>query len=145
MSTLPSLVGRLLETLKSQGVTPAIEQQCQQALTQVHRQTADLESARGQVARLTNLYVALLRLFEETRREKFLDVVCEIVISLLGSEDFVVYERRGDSFHPVRGMGAVYEQSPALAAQDPHVVAAIATGTLHLGDKRTTAVVPLVL
>src|SRR2546430_882566 len=50
-----------------------------------------------QSANLANLYVASYRLHGSLDRDEVIEVLQEILINLVGSEEFAVYEREGES------------------------------------------------
>lgn len=67
-------------------------------------------------AQLANLYVALARLLGGVEHEGVLDALEEIVISMIGSEEFAILEREpaGPALRLVRGHGAAAGELGAL-------------------------------
>src|SRR5438270_544810 len=66
------------------------------------------EEAEREVKSLTNLYTVHARLLDDPRPEKVCEAVEEIVINLLGSEDFALYLRKDKQFTPQRGQGEAF-------------------------------------
>jgi hypothetical protein len=69
---------------------------------QHHKQLVVLQDY---TARLAHLYVASYHLQGTLTRQRVLDAISEILINLIGSEDFGIYELENNEFTLARGMG----------------------------------------
>lgn len=101
----------------------------EQELDRLRAQLAELEQ---QHANLTCLYVACSRLHASPDREEVLAAIHEIVINLIGCEEFAVFEKEGEKLSLLSSFGTV----PAPYLESGSNVSAF---------ENVTAVVPLVL
>ncbi len=67
------------------------------AAARIEAMQRELSRLRGEVASLANLYVSSYRLHGALERAEVLTVMQEIVISIVGSEEFGIFERRDGS------------------------------------------------
>ncbi|BDG04254.1 GAF domain-containing protein [Anaeromyxobacter oryzae] len=103
-------------------------------------------------AEVAQLFVALDRLHGAVSRADVLTALQEIVINLIGTEEFAVFEVRGDRLVVVRSFGVDPEPIREIALGAGAIGRAAATGTLYVAgregkpapeDRDLTAVVPL--
>lgn len=97
---------------------------------------------------LANLYVATYQLHGTLDRSTVLDAIQEIVVNLVGSEEFAILER--DQFtNVIERVASVGPLGSAVSAGDHDVVRAFTTGEIHVADEPAAdpvpACIPLVL
>jgi hypothetical protein len=86
-------------------------------------------------ANLANLYVASYRLHGSLQRTDVLDTLREILINLIGTENFAVFEReRASSILRVAVSFGTEGHVPALSLADPGLGALIASGVPYLAS-----------
>jgi regulator of replication initiation timing len=91
--------------------------------------------------RLANLYVASYQLQGTVTRERVLAGISEVLINLIGTEDFGVYELRDDVLTLACSFGPVDEESVRLPGRAANIWQAIETGELLLGKPAEGVVV----
>ncbi len=120
-------------------------------LTEIHetseqyiRQFADLEQHN---ANLANLYVASYQLHGTLNREAVVTVIQEIIINLVGSEEFAVYERSGQTLSRTCSVGIGDDGRPQSLVPGGPVWRSIETGEpcLPKDDEDLVACIPLKL
>jgi GAF domain-containing protein len=105
-------------------------------------------------ANLANLYVASYRLHGSLEREQVLATLQEILVNIVGSEEFAIFERRkdGPSMHVVWSLGVDATQIPDVRLGEPGLGSCIARGSPHVPGhdpdvteiaRRITACIPL--
>ena len=165
-SRLERVVASLEDQLKHQGATQSLlrDQIAQmeatnQAFTERYLEVEQLNSS------LANLYVASYRIHGSLEREEVLSTLREILINLVGTEEFVVFEREGEeasmrcatsfgvdpSFVPAVRVGegrlgeTIGRGVPYIAADDPEVAESgspiTACVPLRVGDRLMGAIV----
>jgi hypothetical protein len=106
------------------------------------RQFRTIERVHGN---LMNLYVTSYRLHGSPERAEVISAINETIINLVGSEDFGVYEREGES-NLMRLVGYYGDEPPAtaqvLSLDDPSVGPLLAAGSLYCSDGATPVVGP---
>src|SRR4051794_3013749 len=111
-SPLVRAVDELLGHLKSPKPDPS---QLERGLLEVRKlaSTVDkaLNAAQQESHNLASYYTFEQRLFEHLTQENVLGAVAEMVINFVGSGDFALYARDGQSFLPKHGMGATFERA----------------------------------
>lgn len=110
--------------------------------TELLRQIATLQEY---ATRLANLYVASYQLQGSVTRQRVLAGISEILINLVGSEDFGVYELRDDVLTLACSFGPVDDDSISVRDRTGMVWRAIETGELLLGrpDGDVVVCIPL--
>lgn len=116
----------------------------------------DLRHLRSELAGYANLYVSSVRLHGAAERDEVLTVIQEIVISLVGSEEFGIFELRDDADELEASLAfGLDAETVAWVASRPDVVAdCIADGRVRVRSEaaplgpgefaaRLTALVPL--
>lgn len=118
--------------------------------TENERVTAQFLDIETQNANLANLYVASHQLRSSLARPDVLAAIREIIINLIGSEDFALYERQGES--DVLMLADAFATDPHIAGEvrvgEGIIGAVAASGEAHVatGRSRTpgiTACIPL--
>lgn len=101
-----------------------------------------VEAAR-ELDRVAVRYIAQLRLFEDLEQDKFCDALADVVVNLLGSENFVIYVADAEGgLAAVRGMGPAFQPGTSLAPSD--LLSQIArSGTQRTGEHGFVALAPL--
>ncbi|MFA6957044.1 MAG: GAF domain-containing protein [Thermoanaerobaculia bacterium] len=90
---------------------------------------------------LANLYVATYQLHGTLHRGTVLDAIQEIVVNLVGSEEFAILERDLES-GAIERIASVGALGHAVAADDTDVVRAFTTGAIHVADEPASDPVP---
>lgn len=118
-------------------------QEIRAASEQSSAQYAQLEH---QSANLANLYVASYQLHGTVDRDAVLAAIQEIIVNLIGSEEFVIFERElgGGVMAPLASFGV---DDPLTILREPHVAAALRGGETWVAEQPSdlTACVPLKL
>ncbi len=85
---------------------------------------------------LANLYVASYRLHESLDKEELLKVLQEIIINLIGSEEFAIFERSpaGDSLDLVASFGVDQKRLKSLDLGSGPVAETVRTGEMYLAE-----------
>lgn len=126
------------------------EERLQQKLHAVKAETDSYLSQYAQLeqhnSNLANLYVASFQLHGTLDRDAVLAAVQEIIVNLIGSERFGIFETNGsDDFAMVASVGFTDDS----VIRHPRVRDAIATGTSWTADEpireEVSAVIPLLL
>jgi hypothetical protein len=103
---------------------------------------ADVEALNSNLA---NLYVASYRLHGSLERAEIVSTISEIVVNVIGSEDFVVLERVEDA-QPMRAIGSfgvdVAQMKPVRFGEGP-IGLAIASGATTVSDGEGSREAPL--
>lgn len=118
-----------------------------------HRRISDeYVAAQEQNTEMARLYVALDRLHRAPTREEAFAAIQEVVINLVGSEEFGVYERRGDVLQLVHGFGLDRTRWREVPVGRGAVGGAAARGDLYVAgragvpapeDRDVSAAIPL--
>jgi hypothetical protein len=82
-------------------------------------QYADIEREN---ASLASLYVAAFRLHSTLRRPELLVAVEEVIASLIGCEQFVLYERHGDKMVPIHAVGVAAQRLRPVGVGEPGIL-----------------------
>jgi nitrate/nitrite-specific signal transduction histidine kinase len=90
---------------------------------------------------LANLYVATYQLHGTLHRETVLDAIQEIVVNLVGSEEFAILERNLDTGE-IERIASVGALGRSVSATDADVVRAFTTGAIHVADEPASDPVP---
>jgi K+-sensing histidine kinase KdpD len=108
----------------------------------LHEQLATLQEY---ATRLANLYVASYQLQGTVTRQRVLDGISEILINLIGSEDFAVYELRDEALTLACSFGPVDDESIYLRDRTGMIWQSIETEELLLGkpDGDVVVCIPL--
>jgi hypothetical protein len=112
----------------------------QQQLTEVeaenHRFSARYVEVEEQNNNLANLYVASYRLHETVNRDEVLTALQEIIINLIGSEDFVVFERDGEGggLAVTAAFGVGQERIAELDLDSGPISQTARTGEMYVAD-----------
>lgn len=69
------------------------------------------ERSQRELDALTNQRILTLRLFEDLRREKVVEAIFEMVVNVVGCEDFILYLDDGTRFDPATGMGSTRDRA----------------------------------
>lgn len=142
MSVISPLVGAL---------DSALEAMRQPGEKDVDRLAGAITDARDlavevtrELDRLMVRYIAQLRLYEDLHIDRVCDAIEDIVVNILGSEDFVVYLRDNDGhMYPVRGMGPSDDNAGGLDAD--HALTRISMEDRpRFGEDGFVALAPLV-
>jgi hypothetical protein len=107
------------------------------------RRSAEYGKLEAVHANLANLYVASFQLHSTLERETVLGAIREIVVNLIGSEEFVVFERDGsEAFRYVTSVGMAGDDS-VLAHE--RVLQATTSGETWISSRQEdlTACIPL--
>ena len=102
-------------------------EQLREELADASRQLVAADAENG---RLLGLHITLARLAEAPDRAAALDALSDVVINIVGSEDFALYERG----IAVASMGDRAAAHPTLDGESPLVRDAIASGRVRLGS-----------
>jgi hypothetical protein len=100
------------------------------------RLSDDLANAQEQVVELAERYVALSRLHAAPDAAHALEVVQEIVVNLVGSEELVVLRLGPDGLEPLLAFGVGAERLRRLITAPGSVGRTAASGVLHLAGQR---------
>lgn len=127
------------------------ENRLRERIEEIHRATDRYASQYLQLeqhnANLSNLYVASYQLHGTLDRGAVLAAIEEIVVNLIGSEEFALFEdERGDG--AMRPIASVGMSEPGMVLCAPLVADALARGERRIGDAargEMIACVPLVL
>jgi len=92
-------------------------------------------------ANLANLYVTSYQLHGTLQREAILAALQEVVVNLIGSEEFAICEISGERLTVAASVGV---DPSAITWATPHVRNAVETRTLHVGAADRGADEPLV-
>lgn len=92
-------------------------------------------------ANLANLYVTSYQLHGTLQRDAILAALQEIVVNLIGSEEFAICEISGDQLTVAASVGI---DRTAITWATPHLREAVETRTLHVGAPGRGAHKPLV-
>ena len=93
--------------------------------------------------RLTVRYIAQLRLYEDLQLDRICDAIADIVVNILGSEDFVVYLSDNDGhMYPVRGMGPSDDVAGGIDGDHPLTQTAV-DGRARFGEDGFVALAPM--
>jgi GAF domain-containing protein len=95
-------------------------------------------TVQTQSSELAQLYVALDRLHSGLAREDAIAAIQEIVINVIGSEEFAVLERRGDALALVRAFGVDPEPLRTVPLGAGAIGRAAATGRLFVAGRDGT-------
>ncbi len=104
--------------------------------------------------KLASLYVASYRLHGTMDRAEVLETLREILINLLGSEEFAIFEREGDGpgLRRIASFGTLADQEPTPSLDEPPLGAWLAGSSPHVCEvdpgevgttRRVRACVPL--
>ena len=126
------------------------EQRLRDRISAIHREGERYTSQYLQLeqhnANLANLYVASYQLHGTLDRDAVLSAMQEIVVNLVGSEEFAIFEEGLDgTLHPVAAIGM---PDTAAMLQAPLVIDALVSGETRVGDAvqdEMIACVPLAL
>ena len=104
-----------------------------------------LRTASAQLAetveRLANLYVSSHQLHGTLKRDAILAALQEIVVNLIGSEEFAICEISGEQLSVAAAVGI---DPSAISWATPHVREAVETRTLYVGTAERDSHEPLV-
>jgi hypothetical protein len=105
-------------------------------------------SVEAQNANLANLYVASYQLHGSLDRSRVLSAIKEIIVNLIGSEEFAVYERRGDALALIDWFGEKPTAYESVRPGDGIIGRVAATGEAFIASEHErsagiTACVPL--
>ena len=114
---------------------------------ELDRTTQDLAVMESQHANLTSLYVAALQLHGTLKREGVISAIQEIIVNLIGSEEFGVYEKAAgaEGLRAIAHVGLSDHHDPATLAD---VTAAMQRGEPFIASneqRQVTACIPLKL
>jgi GAF domain-containing protein len=117
------------------------------SLRQQRDQRATMERMLTETASLAALYVTSYRLLECIERDELLTVLQEAIISLVGSESFVVFDvGEGERLEVVAQVGLEPRQIEAAQARPPLVARCLKSCDLYMSDadaEEPAAVIPL--
>lgn len=135
------------EQLQGRLAALADEGQSHLDLARARERAHELEAENEKLA---NLYVASCRLAATEGLVPTLEVVREVVVNLIGSEDFALLVRQHDSdqYQSILANGPLQHRSPAEIVRDPRVAEAVRLGGLQVApdtapDPQVSAAVPL--
>ena len=130
--------------------------QAEQLLASTRSMSVMLLAAESHANRLLKLVVTARRLIEARDGRDALAALAEIVVAVVGSEDFVIYGLRPDSgiLVALGGAGASYAQA-LIDGEGPRVIGAwladrqhalrAAPGAVRLGERQIAACIPLTI
>lgn len=100
-----------------------------------HEATALYADIEQMNANLANLYVASYRIHASLEREDVLATVQEIIINLVGSEEFAIFERAddGSSLRIAASFGIDAASAARLDTKCPMIESAVQSGVVQLG------------
>jgi hypothetical protein len=143
----PSLAAASAEAAQWQKNTealPAIEETLEETAARLGnenvRQLQQITALQEYTSRLTNLYVASYQLQGTVTRKRVLEAISEIVINMIGSEDFGVYELDDDTLTMVCGFGPVDLRQIDLGDHAGMLWQSVERGELLLGETAAEAV-----
>lgn len=130
--------------------------QAEQLLASTRSMSVMLLAAESHANRLLKLVVTARRLIEARDGREALAALAEVVVAVVGSEDFVIYGLRPDSGSLVAlaGFGASYAQAiidgegpPAIAnwLADRQYAVRPGLGAVRLGEREIVACIPLTI
>jgi hypothetical protein len=116
-----------------------------------HRRVCDqFVEAEEQTSELVQQFATLQQIHGAAGAEELLQVLQEVVINVIGSEQLAIYELRGGELRLARAFGLDHDPAERIAAGQGLLGGVAATGRLRLGgrgdapgDDRLTACVPL--
>jgi len=127
----------------------ALERNTPADLNQLRERARELESENEKLA---NLYVASYRLSGTEGLVATLEVVREVIVNLVGSEDFALLVRQHDSseHRAVLSNGPLAKRAPSEILRDPRVAEALRLGVLQVeagvpASGTITAAIPMVV
>jgi hypothetical protein len=124
----------------------ALRDGAEQLRGELERARRDLAAAERRDAELMRLCVALARLASADTRAQVVDALREVVINVLGSEEFMLLERReGGARVPLAHMGLTDARVAALAAGDTAGLVAHVTlrvGAAEVGEVAIAGLLP---
>lgn len=132
-----------LETLRGERV--ALQTRMQSAEEESRRYATDYARVEQQSNNLTNLYVASYRLHSTLDRAEVLEAIKEIVVNLIGSEEFGVFQLDESAALRLVTSFGIDESAWAEAPAGSLPARVAASGDMHLSDGsgEFLAVVPL--
>lgn len=145
-AALASENGSLREQLEAlRGERLAMQTRMQSVEEESRRYAADYVRVEQQTNNLTSLYVASYRLHSTLDRAEVLEAIKEIVVNLIGSEEFGVFQLdEQETLRLVASFG-IDEASWSAAPADSLPAKVAASGDVHISDGagEFLAVVPL--
>ena len=125
----------LEETLRDnerlRALTTRLESELEVQNRRVFAEYADIEQ---QNANLANLYVASYRLHASLDRGEVLDVIHEIIINLIGSEELAVFELEAGRLKLLSSFGVEAAAYAQLPVDDSPIGRTAATGEMYLAE-----------
>jgi hypothetical protein len=107
---------------------------------QTRKLTRDYEKIEHQNNILASLYVASYRLHSSPNRELVLDALKDIIVNLVGSEEFVVLEETpAGTLEAVAWFGVEEEQARGVDTSSGRIKRALESGQVHVADPATAA------
>ena len=110
------------------------EDEKHQILNESEEQAARFAEIEKQNSDLANLYVASYQLHGTVDREEVLQAIREIVINLIGSEEFGLYELEGDRLSLVTSFGARAESTSQDEVRALGLERSLETGEVLVAD-----------
>lgn len=137
MADLKSSVGSLrteCELFRAERQT--LEDRLSAAEEESHRFSSRFVEVEQQNNNLASLYVASYQLHQTASRHEVLTALQEIIINLIGSEDFVIYERNLNSgkLSEAVSYGVEPARREELDLSSGPIAAAVKTGEMYLTD-----------
>lgn len=114
----------------------ALDQQLKEIEAENHQFSSKYVEVEERNNNLANLYVASYRLHETLDRNAVLEAILEIIINLVGSEEFVIFERRPDAIE-VELAASFGVEEDKLAEIDPtrgQIAATLKSGTSFFAE-----------
>jgi hypothetical protein len=113
-------------------------QQVEQTRHELSRRYVEVEQANSNLA---NLYVASYGLHRSLERNDVVQCIHEVIVNLVGSEEFAIFERGGDTgrFAVTSSMGVGPEGLAALAPPTGRILATLRDGSSFVRDANASA------
>lgn len=110
LTELTASIERLLQLTASSAETQAAARTVKE---QVATLSQALAAAQSELHLVTGLYIISSRLSDDLQADRIVEAICELIVNVVGSEDFTVYIVSSGTLVPARGYG------PSFAAATP--------------------------
>jgi transcriptional regulator with GAF, ATPase, and Fis domain len=106
------------------------------------------DSAMQQHSSLANLYVASHTLHSTLDRNELVDGISQVIVNLVGCENYAIFERHDDELRVIASLGAPEDAGPAVPLDSGPIGTLVSSAQVHILDPlrhHMHAVIPLVL